>query len=1042
MPTTLPSYRIAARACAVLAGFAALALGANAQSAATGTISGRVLDASSGRYLTQVRITVEGTTLETFTDNFGDYRLDNVPAGAAKLDATYTGRPTQNLQVTVAAGQTTSENISFGATGANGGIVQLDQFVVTSQKETNAKEIAINEQRFAPSIEKAVSADQFGQIFQDNIAEFVKFIPGVSIDYNSMDARWIMVRGLSPQYTPVYTDGMRMASAASVSESRYFETEEVSMNNVARVVESESRTPDIPADALGGSIDMISKSAFEYSKEELDYEVFDNWNGNHKNLGATPGPGDNSFTHKHEGNVDLTFVDPVTPNFGFTLSLLDENLQNEQYRSNPQWNPNGRNTAPTAAGSATGATEANPFLEDYVLQDAPKNSIRHSAGATTDWKITPDDTLSFAMQENYYDSYTHARNVTFDTSTTAPLSFGPTFTNGAIGKGAITMGSSDRNKWGTTFNFNTRYSHHGPVWTVNAKFEYSHAATHYADAADGYFDSTVLTLKSMSVNYANIDTYNGVRPGAISVFNATGGGINPYNYQNYNIVSALSDPENGQDIFHVWQADIARDIGTNVVTTIKLGAALSWEDRSDRILDNSYNYVGPASATAGTSTGIGSAGLYNLTDAAYSRVAPPYGFAPFTWMSNAALFQLEQNNPSLFQLIQTGSTGSVAEQARNSSFISEKVPAIYFEGDTKLMDNRLRLVYGVRGEETEDDGFGAKVDPNAIFAGDLATGALLTTDPVAQEALIYQDRALENKVHYGTFYPSANLTFNFTGQLLFRAAYYRGLGRPNYNNIVGVYTLPADTSPGQLITAPNPQLAPEQDNNYDFDLEYYNKVGGVASVGVFRKDFTNFFGTITQPLTSQLAAQNGISQGYVNEGDFLSTPENAGSARIQGVEINLSQPIKCDGLPSWANGFSVFANTTVLHMTGGSYSTLPSVLPDFTNFINKETNFGMNYSAGRVVVDLDWNARGQEKMTVASGDPSGASYTYFKARMYLDLDASYQIAPHVSIYVSGTNVTNVPQDEQEYGPLNPGYSHLVRREIFGPTYAIGLRGKF
>jgi TonB-dependent receptor len=1037
----IPSFRFAARACAMLAGFAALVAGVQAQTAtstsapavaapaSTGAVTGRVLNATNGRYVANVQVAVQGTAIQALTDDFGEYRLENVPAGSVKLAVSYNGLVPQTADVTVVSGASVSQDFSMPETGEAaapaGETVKLDEYVVASQKETNAKVIAVNEQRFAPAIQKVVSADAFGQIFQDNIAEFVKFLPGVSIDYNSMDARWIMVRGLSPQYTPVYVDGMRMASAASVSESRYFETEEVSMNNVARTVESESRTPDIGADALGGSINMISKSAFEYSHPELDYEVYADWDGNHKNLNWTPGPGDNEFSHKVEPGFDFTFIDPVSSTFGFTISALDFNEQNEQYRSNPQWYPNGRNSAPT------NAPESNPFLEEYVMQDAPKNSIRHSLAGTADWKISPDDLLSFAVQDNYYDSYTHARNITFDTSSTAPVSYGPTFTNGAVGKGAITMGSSDRNKWGTTFNFNTRYAHTGPVWTIDAAYSYSHAATHYADAAGGYFDATTLQLKSVTVDYAQNNFEDGVRPGAISVATSAGVPLNPYNFGTYNIVSALSDPENGMDIFHTWQASISRSFGDTIVTTVKLGGNLSWEDRSDRILGNNYTFVGPTGAFGGTSA----ASYPGLIDSTYSNVAPPYGFAPITWISNTALYNLEQNNPSYFQLVQTGSSGSIATQVKNSSYIREDIPAAYIEGDTKALDGKLRLVYGVRGEETNDLGYGALFDPNAIYTGDIPTGTLITTDPIAQTALEWQDRGQKSTVHYGSLYPSANLTYNITSQLLFRAAYYRGLGRPNYNNIVGTYALPADNVSGATITAPNPDLAPEQDNNYDFDLEYYNKTGGTASIGVFRKDFQNFFGTQNVLLTPTLANQLGLPLQYVNENDILSTPLNVGTARIQGVEINVSQPLKFGGLPAFANGLTVFANTTDLHMEG-------SPLADFTNFIAKETNFGMNYTYGRFVGDLNWNWRGQERMGIETGDPSGASYLYFKARIYLDMDLQYAIAPHVSIYMAGRNVTNVPQDEQEYGPLTPGYAHLVRREIFGPTYTVGIRGTF
>ncbi|MDO8542538.1 MAG: carboxypeptidase-like regulatory domain-containing protein, partial [Opitutaceae bacterium] len=65
-------------AAAVAAALFAAAL--SAQIPATGTIEGRVVNTRTGEYLELARVTVIGTTLETFTDSSGQYRLSNVPA--------------------------------------------------------------------------------------------------------------------------------------------------------------------------------------------------------------------------------------------------------------------------------------------------------------------------------------------------------------------------------------------------------------------------------------------------------------------------------------------------------------------------------------------------------------------------------------------------------------------------------------------------------------------------------------------------------------------------------------------------------------------------------------------------------------------------------------------------------------------------------------------------------------------------------------------------------------------------------------------------
>ena len=52
---------------------------------ATGAITGRVMNAAGDGFLERVRVTVEGTTLQAFTNEFGEYRLSDVPAGAATV---------------------------------------------------------------------------------------------------------------------------------------------------------------------------------------------------------------------------------------------------------------------------------------------------------------------------------------------------------------------------------------------------------------------------------------------------------------------------------------------------------------------------------------------------------------------------------------------------------------------------------------------------------------------------------------------------------------------------------------------------------------------------------------------------------------------------------------------------------------------------------------------------------------------------------------------------------------------------------------------
>jgi hypothetical protein len=164
------------------------ALSASAQTAATGTIEGRVTHLRSGDPVELARVTVEGTALETFTDSRGQFRLSSVPSGEARVRIFFTGQDQQIATVPVSSSATARRDFTLTTAAASsasapgttaGPLVKLDQFVVSTSKEMDAAALAINEQRFASSIKSVVAADEFGSVLESNPGDFLKYIPGI-----------------------------------------------------------------------------------------------------------------------------------------------------------------------------------------------------------------------------------------------------------------------------------------------------------------------------------------------------------------------------------------------------------------------------------------------------------------------------------------------------------------------------------------------------------------------------------------------------------------------------------------------------------------------------------------------------------------------------------------------------------------------------------------------------------------------------------------------------------------------------------------------
>lgn len=154
------------------------------------------------------------------------------------------------MRVTVPASGSVQQDVALAGIGAPApgeGTVVMKQFMVQSQRETDAAAIAINEQRFAANRKDVISTDAFGDINQGNIGEFVKFIPGISLDVKDGNSpSGIMIRGFDPNYTNVTMDGGQLAStliANTQTSSRGFLLEQANINNLSRIEVTKLPTP-------------------------------------------------------------------------------------------------------------------------------------------------------------------------------------------------------------------------------------------------------------------------------------------------------------------------------------------------------------------------------------------------------------------------------------------------------------------------------------------------------------------------------------------------------------------------------------------------------------------------------------------------------------------------------------------------------------------------------------------------------------------------------------------------------------------------------
>ncbi len=1024
---------------------------ASAQAAATGTVEGRVLNVTTSQYINNARVTVEGTTLETFTNQSGEFRLINVPPGTAKLKVLFSGMPPQDETVSVAAGQTVQQDfyLVFSKTNANqaakdiGDVVKLEAFAVTNTRETNATNIATNEQRFAPNIKNVVSSDAFGDVTEGNVGEFVKYLPGVTVDYVAADVRTISVRGFADNFTNVTSDGARMASSASGSTIRTFELEQVSINNISRVEVTKVPTPDQAADSLGGSVNMVSRSAFESSGIQFKYKLYTSFNSeDYQVFKKTAGPG-NKPTQKVLPGFDFNYIAPLSKTFGLVINGLSSNQFNEQHRSQPTWRFVG-----------AGATVTNPYLRQYQVQDGPKNTFRDSFSIKADWKPARYHVLTVGAQVNYYHSFFANRNTNFDIgssevptpATGIPLTFGPAFTYGATGRGTVSQGSSFRDKYGATRAANLNHTYKGREWEIDSGLNASISKTWYRTSERGHFSGVNTNLQSVSrVNYDGI-TYPA--PAKFTALDSAGTQIDYNNPANYRITTLGNTPVDARDEFRAGRLNAKHAIPfLPFEATLKVGGLVQKQKRDIKSYNESTTFVGK--------DGIANTGddsLLPYVDTGYLGQDNGYGFTRLPFADAYKLWEETKTNPSYFSTTPAQAVTNETNRINGSLQFSEKVSAAYTQFESRLLNNRLGLVGGVRFEKTDDTGRGPLIDPDAPFVRGadgkfaLVNGARVrkaeagAAGSLQELALVRKERAAYAERTYDGYYPSLHATFNVTENILVRAAFAKTFGRPDLGSIIPNTTIdendnpnpPAGSSPGS-ITYTNSGLKPYSAKNYDFSLEYYFPSGGLVSAGVFRKDLTDFFGSLNTVATPAILDQLGLDQRYV--GWTVNSRLNVGSARIDGAEFNYMQPLKAiAALGNWGKYFNFSASGSVLHLQGANGA-------DFNRFIPKSGSMGLTFSRKPLVLMVKYNYRGRQRNSAQTGTAPNA-FEYYDSRYNIDLNAEYTFTKRITVFANARNVLNTPQDLERYSPDTPGYTHTYRSEEFGVQFAVGVKGTF
>jgi TonB-dependent receptor len=964
---------------------------------AQATLTGTVINQATGAILEGARVVLKERGAETTTDAFGIYRFEGVAPGRVTIGVTYTGLKAADAVADIAAAGVTRKD--FGLTAD---IYRLDKFVVSSEREGNAKAVTL--QRLSEGVKSIVSADAFGGL-AGNPADLAMRLPGVEGESVGGDMRYLRIRGLHQNLSTITQDGNRLADGASAGATREFQFQTIGSDSIERIEVTKSPTPDMDGDSIGGAVNLVSKSAFDSSPERrIRGSVGAIWRATDPRDIARP-------------NASLSYSEVFFGRLGVNLNLA--------YRPHsPLIDMTTQNFQQLPVG-----TEGPAYQYSLQVQDTRNIRTRSGAGLRLDFKLNDRVRFFANAQLNKHTEHAANSNAAWQTNQaiattdaagnlTGPNGITPGFTETEtrvrpVAASTVTLSSIANYKLGDTLTLSTGGVHRYSTLLIDYDL--------YSSKSKAY--------------YPGNNTFNFIAPGVGFILRRDdplfptllpNGGADWTQFASYTQNSYTSARMVAWDNYLGATLNVKKAFTSPVPTYVKAGVRFREQTRDRDNTPYNTRYVGPDGvmgvnpATGRNDDNLAQFGLANrpFPDTKLAR----YGNVPFPgFQANGRTYNLDPHiaaNPTHW--VRSLASDLQAAYTNNQQF-QETINAGYVMGHVQL--GRLGVLGGVRVEETETEGEGSRQlltpEERARRAAYVGTPTDAELERRAREEF---GRRQKRTGDYRTVLPGLHLKYQFTPNLLARASYAENIGRPGIGQLIPAITANFDN---QTLTINNPSLEPQRARNFDFSAELYFEPAGLFSAGVFQKEIRKFiYSTVAG--TVPAGTGNGFEGDYA--GFTMTTQFNGGYAKVKGLEIGYSQQFTF--LPAPWNGLGAFANATRMQAegnygAGNSIALAPN--PRIAGFNPFVANVGVSYIKGKWNLRASYNYRDKY---LASFNANESRAVYFAARPTVDVKTLFNVNRRLSLYLDVVNVFMQPDRETQSGYGRPQTTHLMRPQFF------------
>ncbi len=868
-------------------------------------------------------------------------------------------------------------------TVASGGVTNVDtaleietvnqQVIVRGERERGEVE-AINREMSADNILQVLPAEVITSLPNTNIADAVGRLPSVSLERDEGEGKYVQVRGTEPRLTNLTLDGVHVPSPESV---RQVKLDAIPADLVDSVEINKTLSPSQEGDAIGGSVNLVTKRAGERPFMSI------------QTMGG--------YTPVGLGGRLNEFDSTIGKRFGRDkrLGLL--------FGGSYDYNQRGTDDIEPVPGTNDFGTAGNPDIRPvfFGMDVREYKFYRHRYGfvGSADYKLGQESLLYlrglFSNFLDYGDDWIVTPAVNSFISPTL------TGTDSQVDYSHVVRRPQQR-----IFNViaganhslgKTLITYEGALGQGRSIAGF-HSA-HFSGPSDVQF--TIDNSQPFLPKFNQVAGTNMFDP---TNYNLGGG--------NFNFFKTVSmDTQN-----HIFERDLTGSI--SVTRQYAVGSHFGAWEMGFKVRDahKSSNFHEPIFDTNPRFTSL--APLSSIVGST-ANPNPAYYFGNYKLLPLSNFDKiLSYFNANRNQFIETVDFEHLISDSNDYS-TRERVVAGYVQNTITI--GHFKVLGGLRIEGTQ-----------ASFLGTIATFSKTVRDPITGDFKFVSDSPAPGEQTYTNFLPSVQVQYNINGSTNIRAAYGRGIARPNFS----------DLPPFQLVeqgrnrvTIGNPALRPTHANDFDLLFEHYLKSIGIIEGGWFYKDLSDpIFQIQTTPSTGPFA---GFQQ---------RQPINGRKAHITGIEFAWQQHFTF--LPGLLNGVGVSANY--------SYTTSQAKFPIDPNTGNptradspallrqapNNWNFDTTYDKGPISarLGLTHNDRNiffynfQDGADLGIKGPNGDVYYY--PHTQVDAQVSYRIprGHGVHFIVSMLNLNN-----EVFGFYQGSEQYPIQREYYSRTISVGLR---